>query len=490
MECYWSWEVSSIQVDTFRVVSCHSLILNTCSVETMSKDFDPRVDKPFWPLSSYGPAKHEPNLLPPLDESFEELRMKAVLAKIGGTLDEYVRLRVVSMHPQVLSDSQTKYEQDKTANAERIFMNVRNNIEEAYDTASKQSPINRDQPGGLGSAFKTGGAFGGGGSAFGKPSAFGALGNSKPVSAFASTNTPTSAPALGQSAFGQTGFGQVTQPTSTFGRPPQPPDSAFGQTAAQPVSAFGQPSQQPTSAFGHPSQQPTLAFGQPIQPTSALGQPVSALGGSGFAAFAGDKPSAFAAVANGNNNNTKGATFVPSAFGGNGSSTQPSSSVFGQSNNSVTTSAFGQAAQQSTSAFGDSAQRPVSAFGQPVPQPSAFGQPTQQPTSAFSQTTSAFGQPMQPIPISTFGTPSTQSQSAFDPGGGFGSVPASALKVVSGTPDFANARSTYKPGLDKYDALLPPDYMSLLPQKAKEAFQAAKFEWGNVPEWVPPMEMR
>ncbi len=57
----------------------------------MTKDFDFKADKPSWPLSSYGPAKHEKNLLPPLDESSEELRFKAVTAIRNGNVNEYVR---------------------------------------------------------------------------------------------------------------------------------------------------------------------------------------------------------------------------------------------------------------------------------------------------------------------------------------------------------------------------------------------------------------
>jgi nucleoporin NUP42 len=57
----------------------------------MTRDFDVRADKPSWSLSSYGPAKNEKNLLPPLDESPEELRLKAVTAMRGGNINEYVR---------------------------------------------------------------------------------------------------------------------------------------------------------------------------------------------------------------------------------------------------------------------------------------------------------------------------------------------------------------------------------------------------------------
>ena len=57
----------------------------------MTKDFDLKADKPSWPLSSYGPAKSEKNLLPSLDESPEELRFKAVIAMQSGNINEYVR---------------------------------------------------------------------------------------------------------------------------------------------------------------------------------------------------------------------------------------------------------------------------------------------------------------------------------------------------------------------------------------------------------------
>ena len=57
----------------------------------MAADVTPDKDKPLWPLSSYGPAKYEPLVISGLDESPEELRLKAVLALKGGTTGEYVR---------------------------------------------------------------------------------------------------------------------------------------------------------------------------------------------------------------------------------------------------------------------------------------------------------------------------------------------------------------------------------------------------------------
>ena len=57
----------------------------------MGKDLRPGVEKPLWGLSSYGPAKFEPNLISGLDMSFEELRVNAVMALQNNTVAEYVR---------------------------------------------------------------------------------------------------------------------------------------------------------------------------------------------------------------------------------------------------------------------------------------------------------------------------------------------------------------------------------------------------------------
>jgi len=58
----------------------------------MGKDLRSGVEKPLWSLSSYGPAKLEPNLVSGLDISFEELRLNAVMALQSNTVAEYVRL--------------------------------------------------------------------------------------------------------------------------------------------------------------------------------------------------------------------------------------------------------------------------------------------------------------------------------------------------------------------------------------------------------------
>lgn len=55
---------------------------------------DLTLDKPIWPLSTFGPAKFEPNLVSNLDESMEELRVRAVIALKAGNVNEYVEFFV------------------------------------------------------------------------------------------------------------------------------------------------------------------------------------------------------------------------------------------------------------------------------------------------------------------------------------------------------------------------------------------------------------
>jgi nucleoporin NUP42 len=362
------------------------------------------------------------------------------------------------------------------------------------------------------SATNTGNAFGSGASS--------AFGNTATTSAF-------SQPAFGQSTFGQP---QPTQPASAFVQPTQ---TAFGQsTTATTPSVFGQPqSTQPAPSFGQSAfaqpQQPS-AFGQASQPQSSLIKPATgafgsltgsgttnAFGGGGFSAFSG-QPSAFGAGAT----NTPaaqagGSVFGQSTFGAAPAAVPAQTSVFGAP---VTTSAFGAPSafgvlspQQPVSAFGGTAfgaqtrSQPVSAFNtqnQSTPLPNTFSNLANAASSAFAPqpASSAFGglsstslevpkvasafsaQPLSAFPMSS---PSTSS-----------SFPAANSnnnkgKSVVGPPDFANAKSGYQPGATPYDQQLPPDYMSaVLPPLVLETFKAQKFEWGKVPEWVPPLELR
>lgn len=56
----------------------------------MLNDLTSMKDKPLWPLSSYGAAKYEPNLITSQEESPEELRVRAVTALKASNSGEYV----------------------------------------------------------------------------------------------------------------------------------------------------------------------------------------------------------------------------------------------------------------------------------------------------------------------------------------------------------------------------------------------------------------
>ncbi|TFY59969.1 hypothetical protein EVJ58_g5438 [Rhodofomes roseus] len=123
---------------------------------------------------------------------------------------------------------------------------------------------------------------------------------------------------------------------------------------------------------------------------------------------------------------------------------------------------------------------PQSAFGGAQTQIQAQGQPA----SAFASTTP---QQPPPQPVSAFAsTPPTQQ---FAPAAPSAPSPAHAK---SSKPDFAMALVTvrWQPGLDKYDDMLPPNYVEILPKNMLDAFGAERFEWGKVPEFVPPKEVR
>ncbi|TFK94892.1 hypothetical protein K466DRAFT_475338 [Polyporus arcularius HHB13444] len=89
---------------------------------------------------------------------------------------------------------------------------------------------------------------------------------------------------------------------------------------------------------------------------------------------------------------------------------------------------------------------------------------------------------------------STTTSSSGPPAGFFGSQNQNTPSSKSSKPDFAAARKKqfYRPGATKYDDLLPPNYVELVPKAALEAFrsESEKFDWKNIPEWVPPKELR
>ncbi|KAF5387647.1 hypothetical protein D9615_000778 [Tricholomella constricta] len=560
------------------------------TIDVMRQDLTPNNDKPLWPLSTYGPAKYEPNLIAGLDESTEELRVRAFTANQSGKGAEYVA-----------------YENEKISAAEQVFANARNNLSQAYDQAVKQSTnaagssTTNPTLGGTSafgapasaSAFGAAApasAFGGvpaSSSAFGAPASASAFGAPAPASAFGGVpasssvfhippgtsafdppgttsalrfgnSTTTSAfgkPAFGQPAFGQSAFGQTATPagTSAFGQPSQS-TSAFGQPRPA-VSAFGQP-QQPTSAFGQPSQPSASAIKPATGAFGSLNSSTSnAFGGGGFTAFA-SQPSAFGSGAPAAAQPAAGesafgqpafgapATAQPTSAFGSAAGTTPSAfgtpapaiSAFG----APTTSSFGTA--PAISAFGNPAPAPTtSAFGTPAAPTSAFGAPSafgalaQQPTTTSAFGTSGFGTPATgsafntqggtstnaftnsnnaitsssapPATTSAFPSSSSSAPAAIQPTLSGQPPPLSAFPMGSpststfnavaqappskaGGPDFSNVKSLYTPGLTAYDQLLPPDYIKRIPGEALEAFQSQKFEWGKIPDWIPPLEVR
>lgn len=64
-------------------------------VESIARDLTAGQDKPLWPLSSYGASKSEPCVITGLDESAEELRVKAMQALQANNLVEYVSNRIL-----------------------------------------------------------------------------------------------------------------------------------------------------------------------------------------------------------------------------------------------------------------------------------------------------------------------------------------------------------------------------------------------------------
>ncbi|KAG8906138.1 hypothetical protein FRB99_007528 [Tulasnella sp. 403] len=404
------------------------------TVESISRDFTPGIEKPAWPLSVYGPAKQEATYVKGVDVSQEEMRVKAYEARAQGRINEYVAF--------------------EGSECQKVDAMYRDRLQKAKDTFAHMVAGGSFDPNGPSEPPSAPSAFGGnpnpfGSSVFGgSPSAFGA----KP----ATFGTPASTSAFGGMAANTAPFG-----SSTFGSTPTP---GFGQT-----SAFGANAARP-SGFGTPT------------------------AGAGFAGFGAAKPVGFGSTpAFGQTTFGQPSTpaFGQSAFG----QQQQQQSAFGQPSGTTTTTsggnggAFSAFSQQST-AFGKPS-APTSAFGQPAfgqtTQPPAFGQPPQQP-SAFGQAppaTSAFGQTSQPM--SAFGAQAfgQQTRSATQ---GFGQT--SQTTPSSSAPQ-TNASSSARLAQDPFSRFLPPNYLQLLPDDVKAAFEKEdEFEWGKIPEWIPPVEMR
>ena len=223
----------------------------------------------------------------------------------------------------------------------------------------------------------------------------------------------------------------------------------------------------------------------------------NAAGGGGFSAFA-SQPSAFSLAAQ--TTPTTGSVFGQPSFGQPvpGPSVATTTSVFGNPPPAPTSvfgaPAFGTLSQQQAQPAQQQQQTtPASAFGisttpsafntnasNPVFGQSPFGN-TPQPTSAFASG---------PVTSSVFNNSNTNN-STFTP-----TAPSISVDMQSGvssaTTSSASTRtkSIYKPGSTPYDQQIPPNYKEALPKSVVQAFESQKFEWGDVPEWVPPVEVR
>ncbi|CAG5147262.1 uncharacterized protein ALTATR162_LOCUS2009 [Alternaria atra] len=172
-------------------------------------------------------------------------------------------------------------------------------------SALGQKPSPFGQPSALGGAGSAFGKPAFGASGFGQPSmpgagsAFGQTSNIGQGSAFGQPSAPRAASGFGQAnalgqkpnpfskpGFGQSGFGQTSQPganASPFAQQASSGASPFGQQASSGPSPFGQQAQQTSqsSPFGQPAQQtaqpsPFGQQGQQAQKPNSFGQPQQA----------------------------------------------------------------------------------------------------------------------------------------------------------------------------------------------------------------------
>jgi nucleoporin NUP42 len=371
--------------------------------------------RPQWILSTYGPGRGPPaSLLENNEYSFEELRLRYYeLARAGNEAQANQEagalwtkaedgMRTIAEN----ADDVIKYMED----ADKKHPN-------RYDFCQTDGTKTREE---LAKAAESKNSFGGG---FGQPatsSGFGQSGFGQPSQPVQSANPfaqPSAAnafgkPTFGQPAagagFGQTGFGQPSQPAQSanpfakpsvanaFGKP------AFGQPAAGAgfgQSGFGQPSQPAIGSFGQPSQ-PASGFGQPSQPVQSanpFAQPVTGFGQRSQPASAFGQPSQL-------NTAAFGQPAAPGGFGHTGFGqpsqaatsgldlpSQPAASGFGQL--SQPAGGFGQPSQPATSSFGAPSQPAASGFGQLSPQPatSGFGQLSLQPAASGFDTGTSVG---------------------------------------------------------------------------------------------------
>lgn len=317
------------------------------------------------------------------------------------------------------------------------FDKIRNDLNGAWRQAAMQSP--NFPPEMLAQARLAGSAQ------QGTPT----FGQSRTSSLGQSTTPAFGRPAFGQPAFGTSAFGSSSAPafsqTSGFGAASHP--SAFGA-----FSAFSSPKPGPfatdqpaASVFGQPAP-PDPSFAQPSTPTPAFGQ--ASFGGASQGSTAPFGSSAFSGEG------AQSAFGSPATRGGFSAFASPdgTSAPFGNPSSNSVASAFASSQPSQTSTFA---------------RPSAFGQ---SPTFGQTNVTSAIAKP-QDYSISTFPSLSTsqQSQSAFR------TIPEPAPTSLVMNP---------------FDQLLPPNYMEMMPNTVREKFEAEEFSLGEIPEWIPPPQLR
>ena len=216
-------------------------------------------------------------------------------------------------------------------------------------------------------------------------------------------------------------------------------------------SSFIKPASGAFSSFNNTES----AFGNKSTPATNTGS------GGGFSAFAA-QPSAFSLAAQ---------------------TTPTGGSTFGQPS-------FGQPVPTSAPIFGNPAPAaPTSVFGTP----STFGvlfqpqQPGQQQEQQQQQQTA-------PIWSSTdnnnlIRTDSNTTPSPFN--SAFGTTtPTTQSTIPPTTTKPSRTKSVYKPGSTPYDQQIPSNYKESLPKSVVEAFESQNFEWGKIPECIPPVETR
>lgn len=484
-------------------------------------------------LTAYSSSEFAPtNLIAGRDVSPEELHLQYLEAVQNNKLDEYNRnidLRKRDMD-YCINEIRSKdslaarYQQLGITHRDSMKPFIGQTVEESMAKLQNTAPsngafgsTNAGNP--FGSSSNPFGSSGFGNSGFGNANtnasngAFGNANTNASNGAFGSTNNTSTGGAFGSSgfssapttsnqqtsAFGNSGFGGSGFGSSGFGSGTtggafggQKPASGFGSSGfglSNGSSAFGSSSGafglQQTNATSNPSPFGSSATSNNAQAPSAFGS--SGFGSSGFGASDQSKPSGFGSSGFGSSG------FGLSGFGG--SSNTSTQSAFGQSTNSPFAKApatgFG---ANGASAFGAQtsqaapAQAPAqSAFGGSSASP--FGSSTlsnpfgQLSSTATQNTASPFGQ----TKPSGFGSSGFGSNNGSTPSA-FGSAPTSGFGTSNSTAN-ANSTSQNPPPQTEGVGADTNSGMGKLAAEVVQAFSAAKFELGKVPDVPPPPQV-